>query len=257
MKKIITLVLLVGFIVSCKTKQAVVTEGSASESKAAREIIDGHYKNIKDFKTLHISAGAKYKDSKQSQSVSADIRIKKDEIILVSVRVLGITVAKALITPTRVSYYEKIGNKYFDGNYALLSRWLGTELDFNKVQNMLLGEAMDDLNKGTYKAIIEGGRYKLTSTAKGGITKEFLFEGANYLLKHQTIAQGGQQPRSVDISYPAHKEHAKAVLPTEVNIEALQKDKVNIELDYNTVNFDENLTYPYEVPEGYEQVFID
>ena len=65
------------------------------------------------------------------------------------------------------------------------------------------------------------------------------------------------QPRSLEIQYPAHKEHAKALLPAEIRIEAEQKDRVNIDIEYNTVTFDEDLTFPYEVPEGFEQVFID
>lgn len=256
MKKILAVTALLISMASCKTKQAVVAEQNAEESKAAKEIIDGHYKNKKDFKTLYIKSSARYEDSRQSHSVTAEIRIKKDEIILISVRFLGITMAKALITPDKVSYYEKIGNKYFEGNYALLSRWLGTDLDFNKVQNIFIGEAMDDLTKGGYQATIENGQYKLTAKQKA-TAKAFLFEGANYLLKQQSVAQGGVEPRSLDINYPAHKDYPKAILPAQIQIAAEQKDKVNISIAYNTVTFDENLTFPYSVPEGFEQIFLD
>jgi hypothetical protein len=46
--------------------------------------------------------------------------------------------AKASITPTSVSYY----GTYFEGDFSALSQWLGTDLDYNKIQNMLLGEAL-------------------------------------------------------------------------------------------------------------------
>lgn len=258
MRKILALTFALATLASCKTKQAAatVTEQAVGESKAANDIVAGHYKNKKDFKTLKISASADYKDDKQSHSMSAEIRIKKDEIILVSVRFLGITMAKAYITPKRVSYYEKIGNKYFDGDYAMLSQWLGTELDYTKVQNIFLGEAMDDLTKGSYKAGVEGGQYKLEAK-KGNIMRQFLFEGANYLLKKQSMAQAGLEPRSLDITYPSHKEYAKGILPGAVRIDAEQKDKVLIKIDYNSVTFDEDLSFPYSVPEGYEQIFLD
>jgi hypothetical protein len=245
-------------LAACKTKQvAVISEGKATGSKAAQEIIDGHYKNTKDFKTLYIKASAKYEDSHQSQNVTAEIKIKKDEIILVSIRFLGITMAKAIITPTRVSYYEKINGTYFDGNYAVLSRWLGTELDYAKVQNMLTGEALYDLTKGMYQASLEEGKHKLQSVDRSAIMKRFFFEGTNYLLKQQEITQMGVEPRSLDIRYPSHREYPKAVLPASITIEAEQKDRVNINIEYNTVTFDEELTFPYEVPEGFEQITID
>jgi hypothetical protein len=256
MKKITAVTLLLITLASCKTKQAVVAEQAASEDRNAREIISGHYKVPKNFETLHINADARYRDPKQSHSVSADIRIEKDQKILVSIRFLGITMAKAMITPEKVSYYEKIGNRYFEGDYKLLSRWLGTDLDFNKVQNLLIGEALYDLTKGSYTSAIENGQYKLSGKERS-LTKQFLFEGANYLLKKQLIAQGGQEPRSLDIAYPAHKEYPKAILPTEIKIEAEQKDRVAIDISYNNVTFDEKLSFPYDIPEGFEQIFID
>ena len=257
MKKSIILLFALSLLVSCKSKQAVVAEKAAEDDKGAKEIIIGHYKNPKTYETLLIKANVDYKDKKISQPVTAEIKIKKDETILVSVRFLGITMAKAIITPKRVSYYEKLNGTYFDGNYAVLSRWLGTELDYTKVQNMLTGEALDDLTKGTYKASIDEGNYKLIGKESNGTVKEFLFEGANYLLKKERIAQSGQTARSLDIQYPAHSPYPQATLPTQIKIEAEQKDKVNINIEYTSVKFDEKLSFPYEVPEGYEQISID
>ncbi|MDV6167695.1 DUF4292 domain-containing protein [Flavobacterium sp. DG1-102-2] len=258
MKKYIAVLLVVVSMVSCKTAQkAVVSEGAAGEEKAVKEIVDGHYKNVKDFKTVLIKASVGYKDKRTKQNVNAEIRIKKDEIILVSVRALGFNLAKAIITPTRVSYYEKLGSTYFDGDYAALSKWLGTELDYAKVQNMLLGNAIYDLKQGKYAATLEGGQHVLKSMDRSAISKLFFFEGENFLLKKEIISRAGQEPTSLDIQYPAYKQHSKAMLPAAIKIEAEQNDVVNIDVEYNTVTFDENLTFPYEVPEGYNQIFID
>jgi len=259
MKKIVVIMAGVALLVSCKARQATTTvaEGTAAGSKSVKEITEGHYKTPRTFTTLLIKADAAYKDKSQEHNVTAEIRIKKGEAILVSVRFFGITMAKALITPKEVSYYEKINSTYFKGNYAALSRWLGTELDYNKVENMLLGEAMDDLTKGSYKASLEDGKYKLLGKESGGVVKEFLFEGVNYLLKSQHVAQAGQEPRSLDIQYPSHNEYQQAILPAAVKIEAEQKDRVMINIEYTSVKFDEKLTFPYDVPEGFEQIFIE
>lgn len=260
MKKslILTVAALSLMVTGCKTKQlATVAEGTAEGDRNSKEIIEGHYKNPENYKTLLIKADASYKDSKQSLGFSAEIRVEKDKRILVMGRYLGFTVAKALITPEEVSYYVTVNNTYFKGDYEVLSRWLGTDLDYNKVQNLLTGEALYDLNKGSYKSSVENGQYKLTGKESNNIIKEFLFEGANYLLKKQHIAQGGQQPRSVDVAYPGHTEYPQAILPVAVKIEAEQKDRVKIDIDYVSVKFDEKLSFPYEVPEGYEQIFVD
>ena len=106
MKKIIIVFIGLTLLVSCKAKKSVL-ESAANESLAAAKIIDGHYENKKEFSTLNIRANAKYKDDKQSHSVTADIRIKKNEIIWINVKLLGFPVAKALITPNSSSSNKK------------------------------------------------------------------------------------------------------------------------------------------------------
>jgi hypothetical protein len=251
------LLLLAGCLLlfSCKSKQVVAEQGAAANVSVSR-VIKGHYANAKSFETLNIKAGARYEDDKQTQNVTAEIRMKKDDKILVIVRFFGITMAKALITPEKVSYYEKINGKYFEGNYTLLSNWLGTDLDFQKVQNLFLGMAIDDLTKGQYVETIENNLYKLKSAKNDKTEKEFLFEGANFLLKKELLTQK-EENRTLEISYISHKDSPKGIMPMEIAIEALQKQKVNIQMQYNSVTFNENLSFSYDVPEGYEQIFID
>ncbi|MEQ3661180.1 MAG: DUF4292 domain-containing protein [Flavobacterium sp.] len=255
MRKIIIVFIGLLFLVSCKTKQSVL-ESAANESLAASKIISGHYEDKKDFSTLNIRANAKYKDEKQSHSVTADIRIKKDEIIWINVKLLGFPVAKALITPERVSYYEKINNTYFEGDFSLLSNWLGTELDFNKVQNLLIGSAIDDLTKAKYIAKIEKELYQLTEKNINNTSKVFNFEGGNFLLKKETIFQEHEN-RKLEINYPSHKKQNGMFLPNEINIKAQQKETVFIGLEFKNIIFNENLSYPFSIPSGYDQISVN
>ena len=256
MKKYI-LLLIVATAFSCKSTKPVLQEGVAGEDLAANNIINGHYANAKDFSTVYIKSAVRYKDPKQTHNVTAEIRIKKDQQILVSVRFLGITMAKALITPTEVKYYEKINQNYFEGDYSTLSKWLGTDLDFQKVQNMLIGRALDNLKKDKYIASVEGKFYKLAAASTQATQKAFYFEGENFLVKKQEIAQPAKS-RKLTVSYPTYADFAGIIFPSELQITASQqKENTNISIDYDTVTFGEELSFPYSVPEGYERIFID
>jgi len=254
LSKIIAVTAIV-LLASCKPK-AVLAEAKAKEVLSADTIIANHYKNKKDFRTLYVKASAHYEDDDNSQNVNAEIKIKKDEKILISIRVLGITMAKALITPTEVKYYEKIGAKYFEGDYTSLSRWLGTDLNFEKVQNLLIGQAIDDLTKGSYKATIDDKLYRLENINEA-MMKAFYFEAGNFLVKQQQIIQT-QQNRMLKVSYPNYSQQPQAALPTGIDIEASQpKGKIKINIDYNSAMFNEDLSFPYSVPDGYERITID
>ncbi len=160
------------FLISCKSKKVLV-DVATKNGISSEEIIKNYSNNKLDFSTLYIKANAQYKDKNQSQNVSAEIKIKRDEKILISIRFLGITMAKALITPESVQYYEKINGKYFEGNYEMLSQWLGTDLDFKKVQNMLLGQTIDSLQHTKYKESQIDKLYKLEDITDAKTQKIF------------------------------------------------------------------------------------
>src|SRR5690606_25819263 len=124
MKKYISLFLLTVILVSCKSKQVV--SPMVDESVTAKVIVERYSKNQLNFNTLHIKGNTKY----GILSPSIDLRIKKDEMILVSVRVpiIAGTIVKAKVTPDQVSYYNNLEREYFEGDFDFLSNWLGTEL---------------------------------------------------------------------------------------------------------------------------------
>lgn len=254
-------ILMIIFFISCKPKQVFVeTKKPIAVAKddnavTSEKIIQSHYGNKIDFSTLYIRASAKYKRDDDSQSVSAEIKIKKDEKILVSVRFLGITMAKALITPKEVMYYEKISGTYFEGNYEALSQWLGTDLDFNKIQNMLIGKPIDDLNKESYSFTETDNFYKLNAI-EDKTEKSFFFEAVHFLLTKQEIRQP-EKERSFETNYPNFQDYPAGILPASLTINAFQKKgKTTIAIDYNSITFNEDLSFPYSVPSGYDRIFI-
>jgi hypothetical protein len=71
----------------------------------------------------------------------------------------------------------------------MLSNWLGTDLDFQKVQNLLLGKAMDDLTKGKYNVLAEDNNPKLEEITEANFSKNFVFDSIGFWLKKQEIEQ--------------------------------------------------------------------
>jgi hypothetical protein len=258
MNKYIALLAIV-FMVSCKPK-AIVTSTTVTtepvDNMKATKIIDNHYNNKSDFSTLYIKANARYADDKQAQNVTAEIKIKKDQQILVSLRFIGITMAKASITPTSVSYYEKIKGTYFEGDFSALSQWLGTDLDYSKIQNMLVGEALDDLTKGKYTQILLDNLYRLDDAKNGNTQKSFYFNPNDFTVNKQEVAQTTEN-RTIQISYPERVAYKEANLPATVEIKTMQpKGKSEINLNYSSVSFNEELSFPYSVPDGYKRIII-
>jgi hypothetical protein len=244
-------------LISCKSKSGVVMTAPKENKNSTSSVIEKLYQNKNDFSTLYIKSSANYADEKMSQNVTAEIKIKKEEQILVSVRFLGITMAKALITPQGVSYYEKINGSYFEGDFKGLSQWLGTDLNYSKIQNLLVGQAIDDLTKGKYKETLEANqKYKLEDLSNENTQKSFFIDALKFVLQKQEIAQA-KEGRSIEVAYGNFEQYANVALPSNVQIVALQpKGRTEIKLNYNAITVNEALSFPYSVPSGYKRIVI-
>ncbi len=252
MNKYISLLIFLLLLTSCKSRKNLAYS-EANASLTTQKLIENYQSNKLDFNTLHIKGNAKY----GIYNPSVDIRIKKSEEILVSVRmpIIGV-VAKAKITPNYVSYYQKIDNEYFEGEYEFLSHLLGTELDYQKVENLLLGKAIDDLKKEKFRFSVEDNRYRLT-TMYSSLKKSYFFEPDNFRLERQFLEQP-LEGRNVLISYSGYKNYGENVLPHSIVMDVdNQKDKKEIRIEYKSVEFNTNISFPYEIPRGYSEVIID
>ncbi|WP_430614768.1 lipoprotein insertase outer membrane protein LolB [Flavobacterium sp. JP2137] len=259
MKKAFAFTLLILSLAACKTVRNTgtdVSESAATQSKTVLNIVNGHYKNSGTFKTALIRGNTNYKGNGQSFTANTEIRIEKDKQILLTVKMLGFTVAKALITQDKVQYYEKMNSAYFEGDYRTLSQWLGTDLDFQKVQNLLLGHAINDLTKEKLVASLEDGLHKLQSTTNKGLAATYYFENEDLLLKKEAITQKNEN-RSVTISYPGYQKAQNITLPTKINIEAAQEKTIHLSILYNQATFDEELSFSYSVPSDYKRISIN
>ena len=127
------------FVVSCKSTQSIVDSGKASDKLSAKQVIKQHQKNDADFKTLSGKVKIELIQGEKEQGHTFNLRIEKDKTIWLSA---SFGVARMMITPEKVRFYNKLDNEYFDGDYKLLSDFVGVDLDFNKVQNILLGQAI-------------------------------------------------------------------------------------------------------------------
>ncbi|MCM4159174.1 DUF4292 domain-containing protein [Antarcticibacterium flavum] len=254
-RKIVIILVVTLFTASCGSRK----KAAEIEDAATAEVITRHYDNQADFKTLSSRMRLNYQDEERSQSVTVSFRMEKDETIWISAQLLGIPLAKALITRDRVSYFEKIGKTYFDGDYSLLSKWLGTPLDYDKLQNLLLGQAIYDLREDRYVLTESSRGYQLVPAngAADAIRKMFLLDPQNYKASAQQLNQD-RENRNVTVTYPKYQRVSGRTLPEEIKIVANEGGRgTNIDISLRSVSFNENLNFPFEIPSGYDEIVID
>lgn len=251
----ITLVLLSFFLVfGCKTAKTVSSEGDLKSDISAKQLIKFNAKNIADFKTLTAKVRADYSRKDESKGATVSLRMEKDKTIWMSA---PFSMAKVLITREKVSFYNKLDNTYFDGSFQLLSDFVGTELDFEKVQNILLGEALYNLNKDDYVASTYENSYLLQPKKQKELFEIFyLLNPAHFKMDSQQFTQP-QENRHLQIDYKNYQEVDKQTLPQNIKIIALEShDETIIDLEYKSVALNEDIRFPFRIPSGYTEIEI-
>ena len=254
-KKLIYIIIFAFIITACKSGK--VTSNTSMAEMSAKNVIKNHYNNAFNKETVNAKLKIKYIGKSNFPGVTASLRIKKDETIWISLSKFGFPVGKALITPTKVSYYEKINRTYFDGDFTLLSNWLGTELNFEKVQNLLLGQALLNLKDDKFIVAFHENKYQL-KPKKGYdlFSILFLINPDNFKIDSQEIHQVDEN-KTLTINYSDYAKVDDEVFPKEIRIAASDtKNTSTIDINYRSVDFNNHVSFPFKIPSNYKQIIL-
>jgi hypothetical protein len=98
--------------------------------------------------------------------------------------------------------------------------------------------------------------YRLDDTSNKNTKKSFFFDTDKFLVQKQEITQTAEE-RMIKVAYADNKVYNESILPTSVLINTFQKKgNTEINLEYNSVTFNEELSFPYSVPNGYKRIII-
>lgn len=241
------------FFLSCKSTK-VLADGKADDNISAKTIVKNHYANTTNFNTLTGKMRIDYSDGESSQGVSVSLRMEKDKAIWMSAP-LGMV--KVYITPGRVTFYNKLQNEYFDGNFEYLSNFLGTELDFKQVQNMLMGQALFNLREAKYDASVVNGDYQLKPKKAMDLFKVmFQIEPKNFKMASQQLSQPLKK-RLLQVNYTDYQKIGKYILPQRIAVAAIEgEERKTVDIEYKNIEFDQPINFPYKIPKGFKEISL-
>ncbi len=240
-------------LTSCKSKNAATD--ATVRAMSVNKVIKKHYANDFDKETIIAKLRVKYKGKSDLPSVTVSLRLKKDTMIWLSLSKLGFPIGKALITNDKVSYYEKINKTYFEGDFSLLSNWLGTDLDFEKVQNLLLGQAILNLKDDKYEVVLNDDVFDLTPR-KSNELFDILFSinGSHFKVNKQQVEQEG---KTLTVGYNNYERIEGEMFPKKMLITALDgKYITTVDVDYRSIQFNKMVSFPYSIPNGYKEIVL-
>ena len=150
MKKFIYSIVLAFLFLGCKSTKTLQSSQALDSKMSVKQIVKKHNKSHSEFNTLQGRLKVEYTQGDRSETHTLTLRMEYDKTIWVNA---FLNMVRIKITPEHVRFYNKLDNTYFDGDYDLISEFLGTNLQFENLQNLLLGEAIFNLKSKEFKNI--------------------------------------------------------------------------------------------------------
>lgn len=254
--RVILVVMLV--ITSCKTKSVAVENSVDIKSLSARKVSNRHIANSFQKQTIDAKLKVSYKDNKNKQNLVVKLRVDKDKMIWLNVTYKGlILVARAKITPQSVSYYEKVNKTYFKGNFNVLKNFLGAEVNFTQLQNLLLGQAIFDLKAQKYNATVNNKSHLLTPKQQQALFGILFWINPTHFKLNKQELKNLDNNQQLDIDYKNYAVIDGETFPKRIEIRAISEEKLtSIDIDYRSIAFNRKIRTPFRIPNGYKQVFF-
>ena len=253
--KLSVLLLILSLSVGCKSTKTLTSDAVIDKSMSAKQLIRENGKQDVRFKTLQAKVRIDYTEGNKVNGTTVTLRIEKDKTIWMSAP-LGM--ARVMITQDSVRFYEKLNNQYFDGDFSLLTRILGTDIDFEKIQNILLGEPIFDLKADTYVTSPNDASYVLHPKDQRAMFELFfLINPGFFKLDSQQLYQPLEK-RMLQIDYKKYQEVSKQIFPENIRIIAVEKnDEIIIDLDLKSIQLNGEVRFPFTIPSGYKEIELE
>mgnify|MGYP003668624023 FL=1 len=253
--KYLSILLLV--LSACKTNK-IVTDSTSIKEIPSRKIVKNHLANRFNANTLDSKIRVQYTnhrgDQRKRHSFTVRMRIKKDSVIWMRGSKL-VTAFKIKITPNSFSYYSPLSKEYFEGDFALLKRVLGVEVNFSQLQDLLVGKSIFDMKGKRFQSEIEGGSYKLTPKTQEKLFNVFFKINPSHYKLNQLYLVNEEKNQSLKIDYYGYTKLEEDYIPTKVRINAMEGERYTyIDMRYSSLTLNKPVNVSYKVPSGYKRI---
>lgn len=248
----VVILFFVFILFSCKSSKTL-NSSTSNLSLTTKQLIKENTQKAASFKTLSARVKLDISQGDKENGYTINMRIEKDKKILLMSS--PITVVKALITQDKISYYNKLDNTYFEGDFKYLSDLLGTELDFQKVQNLLLGEALYGLKDNAFDLSVNEKEYILQPKNQNALFELFyLINPSHFKISSQQISQP-QEQKHLQIDYISYQKVDKQIIPEHIKVIAVEAtEEMILEMEFKAVSLNEDLRFPFKIPSGLQEI---
>ncbi len=252
------------FIVSCSPARKVM------KAPIKEEGADYLFARLKEkelkFDWFSAKFSAEYSNKGKENSFSGQIRIRKDSLIWITLTpMLGIEAVRLMITQDSVKMINRLSDTYFIGDYEYVNRFLNTNIDFDLLQAFLLGNDLQFYEEGKFRAAIDRGEYKLSTSARAKLKKHvrnsqenlkifiqnLWLDPATFKITHADVKEIRRDNIKLESTYTGFEPLEDQLFPTKMTYVILADNTIRVNADFSKMTLNIPLQFPFKIPASY------
>ncbi len=261
-------------VYSCKTRKAAQPAASVADVKPMKgDSVESLLSKVEEysFKAEWMSAKANVTiiDSSQETSFNINLRMRKDSIIWISVSpLLGIEVARVMITPDSIKVLDRLHSKYQSSSFEYINKLLQMKVNFEIVQALLTGNFFAyKRNENKFNSVyLEDKYYILSSLTKHKLKRALEEKDPNKpviqdcyispeLYRVITMSVEDQKiNKSLLSDYSDFRATDSGSFPFKSTTHIAADKVFDINIEYTKVQTGEPQEFPFTIPPRYERI---
>jgi hypothetical protein len=222
------------------------------------------------FSTFSAKFAATYIRDRKKTDISGQIRIRRDSVIWISITpLMGIEMARFVLTPDSIKYLNRISTTYMVKEFRYFNQLFNKTLDFDMAQAFLTGNDFSLYENNTFRASVDNGEYKL-STSNRRKLKRFVRRSEeeisiplqsiwlnpdHFKINRVVLKEAERDPRKFAAEYSGFEQTEGQKIPANLQFRIeTDKEKIGINVQYSRVHLDEELSFPFVIPDSYIQI---
>ena len=271
---IVCVAFFISSLYSCKTRKTAQPASAVVDLKPMKgNSVDSLLDKIEQYsfkaEWMNAKASVTANDSGQETSFDINLRIHKDSVIWISVSpLLGIEVARVLITPDSIKMLDRLHGKYQCSSFEYINKLLQMKVNFEIVQALLTGNFFAyKRNENKFNSVyLEDKYYILSSLTKHKLKRSLEEKDPNKaviqdcyispeLFRILTMSVEDQKiHKSLLSNYSDFRQTDGGAFPFKSTTHIAADKIFDIQIEYNKVQTGEPQEFPFSVPPRYEKI---
>lgn len=250
----ICLIIIVSFsLLSCKTTKTVIKP--VNLKKETPEFLFDRLIH-QQFQADWLSAKGKlrYEDPYQSASATVNIKMKKDSLIWMNIKKLGIEAARVKITTDSIYIINRIHNEYSIHGLDYLEKRYNLPATLSMIQTLLLGNPIFFGKKHMQSTIKES--FHELHFKEDGMESYYWLDHPDFFLRKMNFIDNHAR-RTLEFTLDDYRqipENQNFSYLRTLELNSRETGQINIDFKFSKLEINAPKTIRFEIPERYERV---